>query len=332
MKALIKKLVEAAGPCGYEGAVRELVKNEIAPLADDLRVDGLGNLIARRGKPGREGLRILLTAHLDETGLMVSHVDENGFVRFAMLGHSAQQPLVGARVRFLNGTSGVIGGESLESKDKLHSPEQVYMDTGAAGKANSPVQVGDVAVFDYPYVDLGKRLVGKAMDNRAGVAALIEVMRRLPAVAQEVYFAFTSQQEAGEREAEVVAFSVDPHLAVSFDAAPSGDTPKARPTNISLGKGAAIKVRDSGMISDPRVVRWMTETADDVKIAYQLEIRDGGTSEARAVQVSRGGVPTGGISIPCRYAQTPSEMIDLDDLQSSVALAVELLSRPIPKL
>jgi len=329
MKALIKKLVETAGPCGYEGPVRELVKTEIASLVDDLRIDALGNLIARKGEKSQDGLRILLTAHMDETGLMVSHVDEHGFARFTMLGQIPQHPLIGARVRFLNGACGVIGGERLENGEKLHSLEQVFIDTGAKNRAESPVRIGDVAVFDQPFLDLGKRMLAKALDNRAGVAALIEVIRKLRVSPHEITFAFTTQEEPGERGASVAAYRIDPQLALSIDASPSGDTPKARSTEISLGKGPAIKVRDTGMIANPGVVRWMIETADNAKIAYQLEIREGGTSEARAVQISRGGVPTGCVSIPCRYDHTPSEMIDLSDVQNSVKLVTELISRPI---
>ncbi len=332
MKTLIQQLSEATGPSGYEAPVRELVKKEITPLADEVRVDTLGNLIARKGGRGQDGLRIILTAHLDEIGLMVTHVDEKGFARFTTLGSALPQTLLGGRVRFLNGAQGVIGGERLESGEKLHKLEQVYIDTGATGKEDSPVRAGDVAVFERPFLDLGRRLVGKALDNRAGVAVMIEVMRRLEKTPHEIYFTFTAQEEVGERGATVAAFGVDPQLAIAIHVTPGGDTPKARPADIALGKGPAIKVRDSSMISDPRVVRWMTETAENAKIAYQLEILDGGSNEARAIQISRGGVPVGCVSIPCRYVHTPSELIDYEDVQKSVTLLVELLSRPVPWL
>ncbi len=332
MKALIQQLSEATGPSGYEAPVRELVKSAVAGLADELRVDALGNLIASKGSKSQDGLRVILTAHLDEIGLMVTHVDEKGFARFATLGDALPQTLIGARVRFLNSAQGVIGGEQLDSGEKLHRLDQVYIDTGAAGREKSLVQVGDVAVFDRPFLDLGQRMVGKALDNRVGVAAVIEVMRRLETTPHEIYFTFTAQKVVGDRGATVAAYGVDPQLAISLQVTPSGDTPKARLAEIALGHGPAIKVRDSGMICDPRVVRWMTETAENAKIAYQLEILEGGTSEARAIQITRGGVPAGCVSIPCRYLHTSSELIDYEDVQKSVALVVELLSRPVPWL
>ncbi len=329
MKALIKKLVETAGPSGYEGAVRELVKAEILPLADEVRVDSLGNLIARKGRKSQAGMRLMLAAHLDEIGLMVTHVDDNGFARVAMLGTAPRRTLIGGRVKFLNGTYGVIGGERLNDRDKLHSLEQVFIDTGATSKQDSPVQVGDVAVYDRPCIDLGRRMVAKSMDDRAGVAAMIEVMRKLKDSPHEVYFVFTSQEEVGERGATVAAYGIDPDLAIALDTTPSGDIPRELSPKIALGKGPAIKVRDLGMIADPRVVRWMCSTADNAKIPYQLEILEGGTNDARAMQLTRGGVPAGSISIPCRYTHTPSEMIDIEDVQNSVALVVELLSRTV---
>lgn len=329
MKALIKKLVEAAGPSGYEGQVRALVKAEILPLAEEVRVDSLGNLIARKGRKSQGGLRLMLAAHLDEIGLMVTHVDDNGFARVAMLGTAPRRTLIGGRVQFLNGASGVIGGERLNDREKLHSLEQVFIDTGATSQQDSPVRVGDVAVFDRPFLDLGRRIVAKSLDDRAGVAALIDVMRKLTTSPHEVYFVFTSQEEVGERGATVAAFGVDPDLAIAVDTTPSGDIPRKFSTEIALGKGPAIKVRDSAMIADPRIVRWMCSCAENAKIPYQLEILEGGTNDARAMQITRGGVPVGSISIPCRYTHTPSEMIDIEDVQNSVALIVELLSRPV---
>jgi len=217
----------------------------------------------------------------------------------------------------------------LNDREKLHSLEQVFIDTGATSNQDSPVQVGDVAVYDRPFIDLGRRMVAKSMDDRAGVAAMIEVMRKLKDSPHEVYFVFTSQEEVGERGATVAAYSIDPDLAIALDTTPSRDIPRELSPKIALGKGPAIKVRDSGMIADPRVVRWMCSTADNAKIPYQLEILEGGTNDARAMQITRGGVPAGSISIPCRYTHTPSEMIDIEDVQNSVALVVELLSRTV---
>ena len=329
MKSLIKKLVEAVGPSGYEGAVRELVKAEVAKLADDVRVDALGNLIVRKGKQRSDGLRIMLSAHLDEIGLIVTHVDENGFVRFTSIGGVYPRTLFGGRVQFLNGAAGVIGGEKAESVDKVHALEKLFIDVGASSKSDCPVKIGDLAIFERPMIDLGKRLVAKSMDDRIAVAVLIEALRKLENSPHEIYFVFSAQEEVGTRGATTAAYSIDPDLGLAVDVTATGDTPKGIRMAVKLGGGPAVKVRDAGMLSDPRVVRWMSDTAEAEKIPYQLEILEGGSTDARPIQLTRAGVPVGCLSIPCRYIHSPSEMVDYSDVQNSVRLLVALLSNPI---
>jgi len=329
MKSLIKKLVEAVGPSGYEGAVRDLVKAEVAKLADDVRVDALGNLIVRKGKQRSDGLRIMLSAHLDEIGLIVTHVDENGFVRFTSIGGVYPRTLFGGRVQFLNGAAGVIGGEKVDSADKVHALDKLFIDVGAANKADCPVKVGDLAIFERPMIDLGKRLVAKSMDDRIAVAVLIETLRKLENSPHEIYFVFSTQEEVGSRGATTAAYGIDPDLGLAVDVTATGDTPKGTRMAVKLGGGPAVKVRDAGMLSDPRVVRWMSDTAETAKIPYQLEVLEGGTTDARPIQLTRAGVPVGCLSIPCRYIHSPSEMVDYSDVQNSVRLLVALLSNPI---
>jgi len=330
MKPLIKKLVEAVGPSGYEGAVRELIKKEIDGLADEVRVDTLGNLIARKGKQSTGGLRIMLAAHMDEIGLIVTHVDENGFVRFTTIGGVYPRTLFGGRVQFLNGTPGVIGGEKPESADKLHSFEKLFIDVGATSAADCPVKIGDMAIFERPMIDLGRRLIAKSMDDRISVAILIETLRQLKKTPHEIYFVFTTQEEVGTRGATTAAYGIDPDLGIAMDVTATGDTPKGTRMAVKLGGGPAVKVRDAGMLSDPRVVRWMADTAEAKKIPYQMEILEGGSTDARAIQLTRAGVPVGCISIPCRYIHSPSEMVDYTDVQHAVSLLLALLSDPIP--
>ena len=329
MKELIKKLVETTGPSGYETAVRDLVRAEVESLADSIRADALGNLIARKGRKSEGGMRIMLAGHMDEIGVMVTHVDENGFVRFTTLGGVGAATCLGGRVRFINGTAGVIYGEKLESPDKVYTFEQLFIDVGAASKADCPVKVGDVAAFDRPFVDLGDRLVSKAMDDRISVAVMIETLRQIKQTPHELVFVFTTQEEVGIRGATSAAYAVDPDLGISVDVTRSGDTPKGVRMDVSLGKGPAIKVRDSGMLSDPRLVRCMVETAEKNAIPYQLEVLEGGTTDARAMQLARAGVPSGCLSIPCRYIHSPSEMVDYRDVQNAVRLLAALLSSPI---
>ncbi len=329
MKELIKKLVETTGPSGYESAVRDLVRAEVESVADSVRVDALGNLVASKGQKSAGGLRIMLAGHMDEIGVMATHIDENGFVRFIALGGVGPATCLGGRVRFTSGARGVIYGEKLESPGTAYTFEQLFIDLGAASKAECPVRVGDVAAFDRPFVDLGDRLVSKAMDDRISVAVMIETLRQIKHSPHELVFVFTTQEEVGTRGATSAAYAVDPDLGISVDVTRSGDTPKGIRMDVGLGKGPAIKVRDSGMLADPRLVHLMVETAEKNAIPYQMEVLEGGSTDARAMQLVRAGVPAGCVSIPCRYIHSPSEMVDYRDVQNAVRLLVALLSGPV---
>lgn len=329
MKTLIQKLVEATGPSGYETQVRALVYSEIQGMADEIRTDALGNLICRKGTRRTNGIKIMLAAHIDEIGIIATHIDENGFVRFTNIGGVYPRNCVGGRVRFLNGTAGVIGIERTGSSSEVPALERMYVDVGASSNKNHPVRVGDVAVFERPFTDLGDRLVSKAMDDRISVAILIETLRQLVETPHEVYFVFTTQEEVGTRGAATAAYGIDPDLGIAVDVTLTGDTPKSIKMDVSLGKGPAIKVRDGGMLADPRVVNWMVKTAEVARLPYQLEVLEGGTTDARAIQLVRAGVPAGCISIPCRYVHTPSEMVDYNDVQNAMRLLLALLRAPV---
>jgi tetrahedral aminopeptidase len=330
MRELIRKLVETVGPSGYEGAVREVVRAEIDGLADDVQVDALGNLIARKGQKANGGLRVMLSAHMDEIGLIVTHIDEKGFIRFTNIGGVRAANCIGGRVRFTSGVEGMIFAEQrVEDPGRIPSLENLFIDVGASSRDACTVRVGDMAAFERPFLDLGDRLVSKAMDDRVSVAVLIETMRRMGDSPNELYFVFSTQEEVGLRGATTAAYGVDPDLGVAVDVTATGDTPRGLRMEVSLGNGPAIKVRDGGMISDPRVVRWMVNGAEAAGLPYQLEVLEGGTTDARAIQLARAGVPSGCISIPTRYIHSPSEMVDLKDVQNSVSLLIELLSKPV---
>jgi putative aminopeptidase FrvX len=329
MKSLIQKLTETFSPSGYESAIREVIRSEVESLADEVRVDALGNLIARKGSKGKNGKRIMLAAHMDEIGLMATHIDENGFVRFTSVGGVFPFTLIAGRVHFANGTQGVIGMESIFHLDKMPSLREYYIDVGATNAKDCPVKVGDVAAFERPFLDLGGRLVAKSMDDRIGCAVAIETLRALKTTPNEVYFTFTTQEEVGTRGATTSAFGIDPEIGVAVDVTLSGDTPKSRAMAVSLGKGPAVKVKDTGMLADPRVVEWMCATAEKKHLPYQREVLEGGSTDARAIQMVRAGVPAGCLSIPCRYVHTASEMVDYGDVQNSVKLLTALLSAPV---
>lgn len=326
MKSLIQKLVEATGPSGYESKVRDLIRAEIAPFADELQVDALGNLIACKGQGGK---KIMLAAHMDEIGVIVTHIDENGFARFTSLGGVKSAHLPGSRVRFLNGAGGVIGVERADENSRSPAIDQMFIDLGASSREQCPVQMAEVGAFERPFADLGDRLIAKAMDDRIGVAVLIETLRRIEQPTHTLYFVFSVQEEVGIRGAVTAAYGLDPDIGIAVDVTDTGDTPRGIKMNVGLGKGPAIKVRDSGMLTDPRLVDLMVNTASKARIPYQLEILERGTTDARAIQLTREGVPAGCISIPCRYIHSPSEMVDYTDVENAVKLLVRLLNNPI---
>jgi len=328
MNDLIKKLVEIPGPSGYEDKIRAAVQEEIQDFADEIRVDALGNLIARKGKKQANGMRIMISAHIDEIGLMVTHVDANGFVRFIGIGGINPLTCLGGRVLFMNGVRGVIGIEKLEGKE-IPTLDKLFIDVGATSQENCPVGVGDVCGFERPFMALGDRLVAKSMDDRIAAVVSIETMRALKKSPHEVYFVFSVQEEVGLRGAITAAYGVDPDLGLAVDVTRSGDTPKTIKMETALGKGPAIKVRDASFIADPRVVNWMVNTAKSEGIPYQMEVLEAGGTDGRAIQLTRAGVPAGCLSIACRYIHSPSEMVDANDVKNAVKLLTALLSKEV---
>ena len=331
MKELIKELTETHGPSGREQAVSatiERILRSAAPSAlTDLRQDRMGNLIAFcKGVGG--GRRVMVAAHMDEIGLMVTHVDARGYLRFGAIGGVSPLTLVGSRVRFSSGAIGVIGWEGWLQKTALPAWTELFIDVGATSAEDASVGVGDVAAFERPYADLGSRLVAKAMDDRIGCAVALQALLELGQTPNDVYVVFTVQEEVGTRGATVSAYGVEPDVALAVDVTSVGDTPEARPMSVCLGQGPAIKVMDSGMIAHLGVKDWMVRTAASLDIPYQLEVLERGGTDARAMQLSRDGVPSGCLSIPCRYVHTPSEMVDWADVQRSVALLSGLLADP----
>jgi endoglucanase len=334
MKELLQRLTETFSTSGNEEPIRLVILNEVKGFADDCRVDALGNLIVRKGRLASgaarsEGKRIMIAAHMDEIGLMVTHVDEKGFIRFTGIGGVYPRHLPGGRVRFTSGLTGVIGLETTDHVADVPELEKMFIDIGASSKKDCPVRIGDVAAFERPFLDLGNRVVAKSMDDRVGCAVAIEALKRIRSTPHELYFVFTTQEEVGTRGAQTSAYGVDPDLGFSIDVTGWGDTPGKKDLTIALGSGPAIKIRDGGMLSDPRVIEWMTRAAEKAKIPYQREVLLGGTTDARAMQVVRGGIPVGCISIPCRYVHSPSEMIDLQDVENAIKLVVALVQSPV---
>ena len=329
MKDLIKELTEAYGPPGYEQAVRDIIQTYVTPYADSVEVDSLGNLHAVKNASGN-GLKIMLAAHMDEIGLMVSHINDKGFARLTALGFVHHATMVGNRAVFTNGALGVINVEKwLDHDAPDNSHKTLYLDFGAKNKKEVPVRVGDVAAFQRPFVDLGHALVAKSMDDRIGCAILLETLKQLKKTPHQVHFVFTVQEEVGLRGAKTAAYKVQPDVSIAIDVTDSGDVPERKHFEVTMGHGPAIKVMDYGMLAHPGLRKWMVSTAKKHKIPYQTEILTMGTTDASAMQTARAGSAAGAISIPCRHVHTPSEMVSYSDTQNAVKLLLALLAGPI---
>lgn len=323
----LRKLAETYGPSGHEDQIRQAILAEIDGLADEVSVDALGNIIAWKRCGKADAARVMLAAHMDEIGLMVSFVEKNGFLRFVNIGYLIPNTLHGNRVRFADGTTGVIGVDREYQLEDLPHQEHLFVDIGDA--AGGRIGVGDAAGLAREVVVNGSRLIGKSMDDRSGCALQIEVMRQLKKPASDVAFVFTTQEEVGARGVKPAAYAVDPHIGIAIDVTPAGDTPRGMKSDISLGKGPAIKVRDSGMIASPDVVAMMEKAAKSARVPYQREVLTQGSTDASGIQISLGGVRSGALSIPCRYTHTTSEMVDLEDMRNGVKLLVKLLEMAI---
>lgn len=325
MRELTRRLVETYGPSGNEEQIRSKIRAEVETYADEVRVDPLGSLVARKQGSG-EGKRIVFAAHMDEIGVIVTYVDEKGFARFTSIGGVRPLTCLGSRVVFANGTVGVIGREQKGTdRDKSPKLNELYIDVGASSRHDCPVGIGDAGVFSRPFETMGSRLIAKAMDDRIGCAVLIETLRRLTHTPHDVHFVFSVQEETSLSGARTSAYRIDPDMAISVDVTRTGDTPECHPMAVALGDGAAIKIQDSGMIAAPSVVALLEETAERAGIRYQREVLEAGTTDAAAMQLVRAGVPAGCVSIPCRYVHTPSEMVDERDVENAVLLLVETL-------
>lgn len=329
MKDVVKKLVEAWGPSGYEHHVRELIRQEVEAYADEITVDPLGNLICRVGSGGK---KIMVAAHMDEIGVMATYQEKkSGYLRFAAVGGLLHTTLLGNRVRFEDGTTGVIGVHEAFGGSRTNVPnlDDFYIDI-SNGNGDQAVTPGSPAGFWREFEERGTRWIAKSMDDRIGCAVAIEAMRRLnKQSANTVYFAFTVQEEVGLRGARPAAFRVDPDMAIALDVTSSGDQLKGEKMDVRLGGGAAIKLHDTGLVVPPAIRDWMVTTAETNNIPYQLELLTLGTTDAAGIQLTRAGVPSGCISIPCRYVHTTSETVDSEDVEACVALLVALVNSTV---
>ena len=311
---ILQALNACHGPSGSEGAVAGVLRTLAAPYVDSCTTDALGNLICH--KKG-SGPKVLFAAHMDSIGLMVTYIDEKGFLRFGPVGGLSAHEVLGTPVRFANGTRGVV---ALEGKVE---PKDMKLDIGARNEAEAKamVQVGDIAVYDTHAFCSGGRIFSPYLDDRIACAVLLMAMERLKNTENDLYFVFTVQEEVGLRGARTAAYGVAPDYGIAVDVTDSDDIPSAPHACSSVaGKGAAIKVMDSSVICHPSVVAKLEKLALTGNIPCQKDILRFGGTDAGAIHQSRAGVYIGGISIPTRYVHTPLEVADLGDVEACAAL------------
>jgi Cellulase M and related proteins len=322
---MLGQLTQLFGPSGSEELVAKFISTQVRPYCDELTTDPLGNLIARRHGTGK---RILIAAHMDEIGVMITYIDKKGFLRFTPLGGVRIPNLIGQRVQFRSGRIGTIGVEKLDKLSDLNL-DKLFIDIGTSSREETEqlVHLGEAATFVGDFIETGTRILSKALDDRIGCFIAIEALQQTKST-YDLAFVFTAQEEVGTRGAQTAAFAIEPDLAISIDVTSTGDTPKAHPMAIELGGGVGIKVLDRSLVTSPQIKRWMAAVAIDQNIPFQWEILEYGGTDSGAIHLSRGGVPSGVLSIPTRYVHSPAEMLDKRDVKVAVDLLAALLENP----
>jgi endoglucanase len=326
---LLQELSEAAGVSGQEEAVREIIYRAVKPHVDEIQVDALGNMIALKKGTGKDRLKVMVAAHMDEVGLMITGHEGNGGLKFRPVGGLLDQALAGQRVQVgPDRVPGVIGIKPVhlvegEAARKVVKKDALVIDVGASSKeeAEGVAKLGDMAAFSTSFADLGPTMMGKAFDDRAGCAALIELVRGEP-FSFDLYAAFTVQEEVGLRGARVAAYAVEPDAAIVLDCTPANDMPKKKDVspNTVLGKGPAIYIMSGRIFSDRRLVELLMEAGDDAGIPYQVRQPGGGGTDAGSIRLAHGGVPVVSVSVPGRYIHSPAAIISREDFHNTPRL------------
>ncbi len=347
---LLKALSEAPGVSGNEAAVRKVIRQAIQEHVDEIRVDNLGNLIARKQPANSAGgaqppLRVMVTAHMDEVGFMVVHVGGDGLLKFRAIGGVDSRIVLSKAVRIGDeGVPGIIGIKPVHLTDdaeteKVLGIEDLVIDIGAtsADDAKKSVKPGDYVYFDTRfgqagpvYRQAGYLVKGKAFDDRAGCAVLAALLQE--EYPFELYAAFTVQEELGLRGARVAAYDINPDVAFVLEGTIADDLPKDKDTSptTEVGKGPAITFMDRTVIADKRLVRLLIDTAKAHGIPYQFKQPGIGGTDAGAIHAVRAGVPSATVAVPCRYIHSPVSLLHLDDLRDTMRLMREALTRLTP--
>lgn len=327
---LLTRLCETPGAPGREERIRDLVVRELTPYVDEISIDPLGSVVAVRRGGG--GPRLVLAAHMDELGFLVSHVDDRGFIRVVALGGFDPKTLVAQRV-IVHGREdllGVMGTKPVhilsdDERARLPALEDFSIDVGLpVDRVRELVRPGDPVTRERTMARLGDLVTCKSLDNRAGLYVMIEAMRQLSAHHCEVLAVATTQEEVGLRGARIAAQRLRPDIGLAIDITLANDAPGALPHEriTTVGGGAAIKAYDAGVIVPRVVVEHLTQIADDRGIPHQIEVMTRGATDTRELQLGGHGALAGGVSIPTRYVHQVVETCHPGDLVASTDLVV----------
>jgi putative aminopeptidase FrvX len=339
---LLRELSNQFGVSGFEGEVREWIRKNINDWADDVEVDVLGNLMARIN-PGRDFV-MMLDAHMDETGMMVSYVEENGFLRFAPIGGWDPRVFPAQQVEIMSRGGkkykGVVGAspphiQTPEEQKQALKVEDLFVDVGLTSREEVigwGIDAGSPGCLQYPFQTIGlNRAMGKALDDRTGCAVLIRCLEYFSKNRPDFTLVanFAVGEEVGLRGAKTAAFQIKPDVALAVEGTVGADTPgiPAHRCPTRLGRGPAISVADNSIIVNPSLVAFIEQIAERSRIPWQHKIPLTGSTDAGAIHLTGKGVLTGIISIPCRYIHSPSSVIDLQDFEHTVSLVIEVVRR-----
>ena len=331
---LLRELTEARGVPGYEDDVRDIVRRELGETADRVRTDAMGNVVGT--VEGDSEYSVAVAAHMDEIGFMVRHVTDDGFVQVDPLGGFDARVLRAQCVTVhgeedLTGVIGSVPPHTLtdEQREKDEEVKDVFIDLGREGDAVADlVSVGDLVTLDQTTTRMGDRVTGKALDDRICVFAMLEAARRVDDPDVTIHFAATVQEEVGLRGANALGVDIDPDLAVALDVTVANDVPQiGEPADAvtELGEGTAIKLKDSSVITSPKVHRRLTDVAEAEGIAHQHEVLPAGGTDTAGFQNTAGAKPVGAISVPTRYLHTVTETADGEDVEATIDLLTAFL-------
>jgi tetrahedral aminopeptidase len=326
---LLRKICETPGAPGHEKMIRDLVLSEVKNLGDRVEVDPLGNITVFR--KGRQDKKVMVGAHLDEIGFMVTHIDEAGFIRFTTLGGFDPKTLTAQRV-IIHGkidVLGVMGSKPVhlmtaEERDKPVKVSDFFIDTGMKPEeVKKYIRIGDTVTRERSLVEMGECVNCKSLDNRISVYMLIEILRTLGEIPFDLYAVFTVQEEVGIRGAQVASLAIQPDFGFGLDTTIAYDVPgsKEHEQVTRLGQGAGIKIMDSSVICDPRMVSYMKDQAIRNQIPWQAEILQGGGTDTAGIQrMSAGGAISGAVSVPTRHIHQVIEMVSKSDTLACISL------------